>query len=123
MDFASKELYDVPHLVVNGYFPSLSIKHVLNTITEQLLEDESTFRSVNEHADYIAAVYRAGNGVAALGLYLIIHNIDGTMLRGDAAQMALSTLAGTRRIHVVASIDHINAPLLWDHDKLARFNW
>jgi len=24
---------------------------------------------------------------------------------------------------MVASIDHMNAPLLWDHSKLAKFNW
>lgn len=24
---------------------------------------------------------------------------------------------------IIASIDHINAPLMWDHAKLAKFNW
>ncbi len=43
--------------------------------------------------------------------YLVIHNIDGTMLRGEKIQMILSLLAAIRGFHIIASIDHINAPL------------
>ena len=44
-------------------------------------------------------------------LYLIIHNIDGPMLRNERAQMTFSLLAQAPSIRIVASIDHINAPL------------
>ena len=43
--------------------------------------------------------------------FLIIHNIDGVTLRGAKTQTLLSLLAGVRGIHVIATIDHINAPL------------
>ena len=43
--------------------------------------------------------------------FLVIHNIDGTMLRADRAQMVLSLLAEVRGFHIIASIDHINAPM------------
>jgi len=43
--------------------------------------------------------------------YLIIHNIDGTMLRADRTQTILSLLAQISGFHIIASIDHINAPL------------
>ena len=56
-------------------------------------------------------------------LFLIVHSIDGPMLRGDKAQTALSILAQCPHIHIIASIDHINAPLIWDQNKLSRFNW
>lgn len=65
---------------------------------------------------------------------LVIHNIDGSMLRNSVAQVpvvvapgisriptdtafiffpqtALSTLAAVPSIYLLASIDHINAPL------------
>uniref|UniRef100_H2ZIJ7 Origin recognition complex subunit 2 n=1 Tax=Ciona savignyi TaxID=51511 RepID=H2ZIJ7_CIOSA len=32
-------------------------------------------------------------------------------------------LAALHRIHIVASIDHINAPLAWDQYKLTRCRW
>ena len=43
--------------------------------------------------------------------YLVIHNIDGVMLRNDKAQTILSLMAKIRGFHIVASLDHINAPL------------
>ena len=46
-----------------------------------------------------------------LHVYLIIHNIDGPMLRGEKTQSALGQLASIPNLHLVASIDHINAPL------------
>lgn len=44
-------------------------------------------------------------------IYLLIHNIDGGMLRSNKAQDILSRLANIANIHVLASVDHINAPL------------
>lgn len=44
-------------------------------------------------------------------LYLIIHNIDGIMLRSSKAQDLLASLAAIPNIRIIASIDHINAPL------------
>jgi hypothetical protein len=46
-----------------------------------------------------------------LHVYLIIHNIDGMAFRTPKAQTVLSILATIPQIHIVASIDHINAPL------------
>lgn len=49
-------------------------------------------------------------------IYLIIHNIDGPMLRGEKNQQALGQLASIPNMHLLASIDHINAPLgLFSH--------
>lgn len=46
-----------------------------------------------------------------LHVYLLIHNIDGPMLRGEKTQSALGHLASLPNLHLVASLDHINAPL------------
>ncbi|KAJ3627571.1 hypothetical protein MTP99_014939 [Tenebrio molitor] len=54
-------------------------------------------------------------------LYLIIHNID--MMRSGKAQSVFARLAAVSNIHLIASIDHINAPLIWDHSKLSKFNF
>jgi hypothetical protein len=40
-------------VVINGYFPSLTIKSVLNTITEEILGTEDTFSSNTEHVAHI----------------------------------------------------------------------
>lgn len=44
-------------------------------------------------------------------LFIIIHNLDGPMLQSNKSQDILSRLAKMEHIHLVASIDHINAPL------------
>ena len=52
-----------------------------------------------------------------------MHNIDGVNLRSSHVQQALSVLAAADRVHVVATVDHVNAPLLWDQEVAQRFNW
>jgi Origin recognition complex, subunit 2 len=44
-------------------------------------------------------------------IYVIIHNLEGPMLRSDKSQDILSRLASMEHVHFIASIDHINAPL------------
>jgi origin recognition complex subunit 2 len=55
--------------------------------------------------------------------YLVVNNIDGVALRTPEAQATLADLAATGVVRLVASVDHVNAPLLWDKKLLARFNW
>lgn len=44
-------------------------------------------------------------------IFLLIHNLDGGMLRSSKAQDVLSRLASIPNVHMLASVDHINAPL------------
>ena len=44
-------------------------------------------------------------------LYLIVHNLDGSMLRNSRAQAILARLSKVPNIHLLASVDHINTPL------------
>lgn len=44
-------------------------------------------------------------------LFIIVHNLDGTMLRNEKAQNILSKLASLESVHMIASLDHINTPL------------
>ena len=46
-------------------------------------------------------------------LYIVLHNIDGQQLRSPEAQAILGELASMPRVHLIASVDHVNAPLLW----------
>lgn len=54
---------------------------------------------------------------------MIIHNIDGCCLRDSDIQYRLSELATIDNIHIIASIDHINSALLWDHMQYIAFKW
>ena len=56
-------------------------------------------------------------------LYILFHSIDGENARTQEVQMALSMLAESPRIHFIASVDHMNAPLVWNNQQADRFNW
>ena len=115
-------LDDKDCVVINGFFPSLTLKHILGVILNDILEYKGSIgASLVEQAESVFRAY-SGDSVAD-DLYLIIHNIDGPMLRNEMAQTILSRLASHPRIHFVSSVDHVNAPLLWDQHKLSNFNF
>nr|XP_022346147.1 origin recognition complex subunit 2-like [Crassostrea virginica] len=119
-DFRKSELKDLDHVVVNGYFPSLTIKHILNTITDEILEAVGSYKSPLDQVEFIKSQFETKD---YRDFFLIIHNIDGVMLRPEKVQNILSLLSQIRGFHIVASIDHINAPLIWDQTKCSRYRW
>lgn len=48
---------------------------------------------------------------SSLELYVLIHNLDSQMLRGERSQQILAQLSSLPSVYLIASIDHINAPL------------
>lgn len=118
--FRTTMLSDSVHLVVNGFFPSITLKSILNAITGEMLEHDGSFRTPMDQIDFIVKTLKNDPDSH---YYLIIHNIDGPMLRGEKNQQALGQLASIPNMHLLASIDHINAPLVWDHSKMSLFNW
>lgn len=114
-NFHEEYLLEQDAVVVNGFFPSLTIKQILATISEDILEIHGTFTSTSEHIDEILSSITTD-------LYLIIHNIDGPMLRNSKVQTAISNLVNHPMIHLICSIDHINAPLIWDQSCLSKLN-
>lgn len=118
--FRTSMLSDSIHMVVNGFFPSITLKAILNSITSEVFEHEGTFRNPADQIDFIGKTLKKDPDTH---VYLIIHNIDGSMLRGEKTQQTLGQLASFPNLHLLASIDHINAPLIWDQSKMSLFNW
>lgn len=44
-------------------------------------------------------------------IYVVVHNIDGPGLRDSETQQYLARIASCSQVRLVASIDHVNAPL------------
>lgn len=121
-EFAQTALTDGPMIVVNGFFPSISIKDILLKITAGALGTAGPTGSIQDHVQFICN-YFADEDRDYESLYIVVHNLDGPNLRNDRTQTALSMLANASNIHLVASVDHLNAGLLWDNVKASRFNW
>lgn len=134
-DFASSTLTDGGVVVINGYLPSVNMKSVISTIAEVLLDqvDNMSARNkskntppFNSHSlkEYISFLDGPGGSESDFAVYVIVHNIDGPGLRESEAQQCLAAVAACSRVRFVASVDHVNAPLLWDKQMArAQFNW
>ncbi|ORX94954.1 ORC2-domain-containing protein [Basidiobolus meristosporus CBS 931.73] len=120
--FAQSYLTDGSLLVVNGYFPTISIKEILGKIIEDVVQKNGSLGSPEEQISSIYEYFTNDNRPIER-LYLLIHNIDGGSLRTERVQTLLSVLAAVPNVHLIASVDHINAAMLWDTVKTARFNW
>ncbi|KAJ8352372.1 hypothetical protein SKAU_G00238480 [Synaphobranchus kaupii] len=118
--FRTSMLSDSVHMVINGFFPSMTLKSILNSITGEVLDHSGNFRTPMDQMDFIVEAMREDPD---FHVYLIIHNIDGPMLRAENTQQTLGHLASIPNMHLVASIDHINAPLVWDQPIMSLFNW
>ncbi|XP_027629436.1 origin recognition complex subunit 2 isoform X2 [Tupaia chinensis] len=118
--FRTTMLQESIHVVINGFFPGISVKSILNSITEEVLSHGGTFRSVLDQLDWIVNRFKEDS---SLELFLLIHNLDSQMLRGDKSQQIIGQLSSLHNIYVIASIDHLNAPLMWDHAKQSLYNW
>lgn len=118
--FCEEHLHDKPLIMVNGFFPSLTIKDILHSIKVQLLEITINSRSDHETVDVIASTLAATPNAH---IFIVINNIDGVMLRKTKDQHIISRLAKIEQVHLIASIDHINAPLMWDQTCMDNFNF
>ncbi|KAJ3639094.1 hypothetical protein Zmor_004254 [Zophobas morio] len=116
--FHEKYLKKLPTIVVNGFFPSLSIKDVLDGIILNLLELKETPANVFEACELVE---REFSYISDTHLYLLVHNID--LIRNGKAQTVFARLSTLSNIHLIATIEHINAPLIWDHSKLSKFKF
>lgn len=133
-DFEKRYCVDGGVIVVNGFFPSLTPKQVVVAAAAALSTSEkddpsstaaSTLQGMGTES-LLAHIQSATRGTAKVEpkrLYIILHNIDGPQLRTQEAQALLGELASMPRVHLIASIDHVNAPLLWSKREAARFNW
>ncbi|EIN12680.1 origin recognition complex subunit 2 [Punctularia strigosozonata HHB-11173 SS5] len=105
------------HLVVaNAFSPNFTLRDFLGSI-----------ESVPGLTDLPAAAGQDGQAHRIITffantlnkpLYLIVHNVDAPALRSTKAKNFLSSIGLHPRIHIVATVDHVNAPLLWSSSEM-----
>ena len=123
--FVADRLKHRGHCVVsNGHFPSMAIRSFLTQIEDSLSIPSdipvppSATSPLDKLVHRIYAYFLPSDAgvkhpVAKAELYLLLHNIDAPALRTPRALGSLSLLASSPRIHLLASFDHLNTPLLF----------
>ncbi|XP_050891122.1 origin of replication complex subunit 2 [Lathyrus oleraceus] len=130
-DFASKTLTEYSVVVINGYLQTINLKQVLITLAELLCDQVKAKRRVSGRQlnsqsieDLLTFLYEVEVEDKDFFVCVVIHNIDGPGLRDSETQQFLARLASCTHIRMVASIDHVNAPLFWDKNMAhTQFNW
>ncbi|KAI5790119.1 origin recognition complex subunit 2-domain-containing protein [Geopyxis carbonaria] len=113
-------VYTTPGSVVvfNGYNAAAGVKDLLTMLAAST--GAGTAASPNEQLDAILARLDAA---ATPRTHVVMHNIDGESVRGERAQALIARLAAHPKIALVASMDHIRAPLLWDAARASQLNF
>ncbi|XP_030950306.1 origin of replication complex subunit 2 [Quercus lobata] len=137
-DFASTALTDYSVVVINGYLQAINIKQVVIALAEVLWDQLKSKRATSSGNlpkaqqpfnsrsmdDLLAFLNGSEAEDKDCFICVVIHNIDGPALRDSETQQYLAQIASCSCIRIVASIDHVNAPLLWDKKMVhTQFNW
>jgi len=109
-----------PCIFVDGLSPKVHARSILLNVAA-LARDCKPASLKQEMDERLLAYIR--NEAKSRRIFVIISNIDGPGLRGPDQQRLLSELASIPKIHLAASVDHLNAPLLWDLQTKDRFAW
>ena len=105
---------------VDGLLPGITARHILAAtagLSKRMKPEQFHGWSTAEMLEEIA-----GEGLRRR-IYIAIHNIDGSRLQDTGAQRMLSELAALPNVHLAATVDHVNFPLLWDLQTKDRFQW
>ncbi|RCN37118.1 origin recognition complex subunit 2 [Ancylostoma caninum] len=119
--FRDEQLSKFRTLVIDGFREDVTSRSILVNIVEcmQLKDCEQKRRSLMDWAKHIASTIEKKK----LQLIILLNNIDSPNLRDPSDQAVLATLAANPAVLMLATVDHINATLLWTNVLLESFNW
>ncbi|KAL1415681.1 hypothetical protein MTO96_029047 [Rhipicephalus appendiculatus] len=118
--FKEAVLADFASITVNGFNPSLSYTEILHSILQCIPRGDAASSLGSALVNHIVEHF-SRNDVE--DIFILINNIDGLGLRSAKVQEILSTLSIATHIHIIASVDHINAALLWNQETSRRFRF
>ncbi|KIY68291.1 origin recognition complex subunit 2 [Cylindrobasidium torrendii FP15055 ss-10] len=105
-------------IIVDGFKTTFSVRELFDS-TSSIPGYEAAGAASDVQTQSLVTYF--SNPRQKAHLYLVIHSIDSPNLRASKVKAVLEALVSCPKIHIVASVDHINAPLIWSsHD---RFNW
>jgi origin recognition complex subunit 2 len=120
--YKSREEHSKAHIVVvNGYVHNLTVKDVLNTVAAAISSGVQKLGS--QPAEMLENLISLLEEDTEQEITLMIHSLDRLPLRRPTTQTILARLSSHPQIHLVASADHPNFPLLWDSSLRSTYNF
>jgi origin recognition complex subunit 2 len=107
------EEQDANIVIVNGYNSSASLRDILITIASILFN--KNIKLPMQPTALLQLIIETLNDKPKIhDIYLLINSLDAASMRKSAMQTSLASLAKHSKIHLVATTDTPNFPLLWD---------
>ncbi|OQR74846.1 origin recognition complex subunit 2-like, partial [Tropilaelaps mercedesae] len=112
-DFLVEEGYIT--MVINGYLPTCGLQEIVNSILECVIEDrpKGVF-GLQAQVDFICKYFTRKE---SLHFFLLVNSIDAPALTNPKILQIFEKLASVSQIHFVGTVNHINAPLLYDLNR------
>ena len=119
-DFATQLSDEYTTITIDAFNPSITLREILTEI--QKLDNK--FDNSDSLEDMTKSVIDRYNNDKTERLVIVIHNIDSITLRAKKTLDSLKHVLGSSKISVIASIDHLAAPILFPaHDAAVGLNW
>lgn len=110
-------------IVVKGFEGDLDLRlELLRAATHLKLRLSPPTAEERGTAHGVAKRFAAACAKAQRDIFVVVHSIDGKRLRNQDCQSALSVLNSPNSF-LVASSDHVNAPLLWNPVQWRKANF
>ena len=120
--FATTHCSKQGHVVIgNGFQPNFNLKDLLSAVENNvpaIKKFDWPSTTVEKQGRRIYDFFAHQTSKKSHHLYMVIHNIDAAPLRSAKSKSILALIAHNPRIHIIASIDHLNAPLLWSSSEI-----
>ncbi|CAL6330144.1 unnamed protein product [Bathycoccus prasinos] len=81
------------------------------------LRDANVNASYERDKNQYQSTASFNDGGSASRLYLVVHNIDGVAMRNAETQSILGELSSFPRVHLIASVDHVNVLCYGPNEK------
>ena len=108
-------------ITINGVFPGLSLRDVFVRVLSGVLGD--TGEAYGSPVALAEAIGTLMSQTPQQRMFFLVHSLDGPPLRSAVSQQALAKLATFHNVHVIASVDHLSATLLWDNQMASQFQF
>ncbi|KAL6706638.1 Origin recognition complex subunit 2 [Coniothyrium glycines] len=109
-------------VVVNGYSAGITMKDILTAVASTVIA--STVKLPNQISILLEVVLaHLSDNPPPHPIPIILNSIDSAFLRRSATTTMLARLAADRNIHLIATADTPNFPLLWDVGLKTQYNF
>lgn len=118
-------LYKKPKVIaVNGYNPSVSLKEILGTLCKAILPRSQEAKLPAQPAALLdLLISHLTQHPQENPIYLVFHSIDALPVRRAPIQAAMARLCSRTRIALLATVDTLNFPLMWDISLKDEFHF